>query len=409
MSKYDGDINVDLNYDANGDLFFDGKRLSDLVDEEPVYAYSLKTLTKRVEYYKKSCESFLTPKVDIHYAMKANAHAEILQLMRQSGLGVDVVSGGELSLALSLGFTGSQIIFSGTGKTRHEIRLAIEHKLSQINVESPSELLRICEIAKQESNKNNSWKVPVVLRVNPGIEVPTHPYISTGFKENKFGLDEQLLPQCLEIIKNNSQFVELKGLSQHIGSQILDFSGFQEALRVLRNMFENLQSQGWPVTVMDIGGGVGIDYHKSQNSDVATIEKYMRAVAAETQGFSGRLQMEPGRILVARAGVLLTQIQYIKKTPHKNFIICNSGMNHLLRPALYQAYHRILPVFKRVGPEFAADVVGPVCESSDFLGKDRHFTGLLEDDWLCVLDAGAYGASMMSGYNIFAKAIEKTF
>lgn len=409
MSKYDGDIQSDLNYDVNGELYFDGKRLIDLVDEEPVYAYSLKTLVHRIQYYKQCCETFLTPKVEAHYAMKANAHGEILRVMREQGLGVDVVSGGELSLALAHGFAGAQIIFSGTGKTRHEIRLAIQHKLSQINVESPSELLRICEIAKQESVKNPSWKVPVVLRVNPGIEVPTHPYISTGFKENKFGLDEQLLPQCLEIIKNNTQFVELKGLSQHIGSQILDFSGFQEALRVLRNLFENLKKQGWPVTVMDIGGGVGIDYHKSQTSDRATIEKYMQAVAAETNGFTGKLQMEPGRILVARAGVLLTQIQYIKKTPHKNFIICNSGMNHLLRPALYQAYHRILPALKRSGPELTADVVGPVCESSDFLGKDRHFTGLREDDWLCILDAGAYGASMMSGYNIFSRAIEKTF
>ncbi len=387
-----------LEYNQNQELELDGVRLISLVkdEQEPTFVYSRKGFIDRLGYFQNTVAKSLSQRFSIHYAVKANAHPELLSLFKMQGIGADVVSGGEMKKALDCGFSPIQIIFSGAGKTKEEIRQALNTGIRQLNVESPSELKRIAEIANTLNKKAN-----VVLRVNPGVDAKTHPYISTGFRENKFGIDETLIPECLDIIRSNPS-VQFLGISSHIGSQITELSVLGEAMVKMRKLFENLRSQGFALTNFDIGGGVGIDYQGPASSDLQTLDTYGQVIKESLAGLDAQIQMEPGRILVARSGVLLTQIQYIKKAPMKNFVICNSGMHHLIRPALYQAKHRIMPILQKQGEVVKGDVVGPICESSDFLGKDRELEGVQEGDWLCVAEAGAYGSSMKSGYNAFA-------
>lgn len=386
-----------LEYNQNQELELDGVRLLSLVkdEQEPTFVYSRKGIADRLFYFQSVLAKSLKQRYSVHYAVKANSFPEVLSLFKTSGIGADVVSGGELKKALEAGFLPSQIIFSGAGKTKEEIRFALQTGIRQLNVESPSELARIATLS-QELNK----KAPVVLRINPGVDAKTHPYISTGFRENKFGIDESQITDCLRVIHAHPS-LSLMGLSSHIGSQITDLSVMGEAMKKMALIFENVRQQGFSVTTFDVGGGLGIDYQSAASSDLPVMDEYGKILQESLATVSGQIQFEPGRILIARCGVLLTQVQYIKKAPAKNFVICNSGMHHLIRPALYQAHHRIFPLKKKSGEEFHADVVGPICESSDFLGKNRHFIGLEEGDWLCVSEAGAYGSSMKSGYNAF--------
>ena len=281
-------------------------------------------------------------------------------------------------------------------KTRDEIQQCLKAGIRQFNIESSSELRRIGEISASFGRK-----VPVVFRINPDVDAKTHPYISTGFKENKFGMEQTQIAKCFEILKEFPH-LQLSGVSSHIGSQLMEFSAVREALQMQRKVFESWRDMGFPVQAFDVGGGVGIDYALDASTDVQWIESYCQVLKEELAGLEAQIQFEPGRFLVARSGALLTQVQYIKQTPDRNFLICNAGMNHLIRPALYEAEHRIMPLKKGSGTVMKADVVGPVCESSDFLGKDRDFQGVQEGDWLLVADAGAYGASMASTYNLFA-------
>jgi diaminopimelate decarboxylase len=379
------------------DLQLDGSRLQSLVrdEQEPTYVYSRKGMMDRLGLYQSTLARNLEQRHQLHYAVKANSHPDILKMMNQLGLGADVVSFGELKKCLDAGFSAQKVIFSGVGKTKEEIRGALNAGIKQINVESVSELKRISELAAGLNKK-----ATVVLRVNPAVDPKTHPYISTGFHENKFGIDEVNVGECLDVIRQ-SKSLHLVGLSCHIGSQLMEFSALREAIQKLRKMYESLRGQGFALTVFDVGGGVGINYQSFADTDHLVLENYGQALKKELSGLEGLIQFEPGRFLVARSGVLLTQVQYIKKTPFKNFVICNAGMNHLIRPALYQAQHRIFPLIKRDGEVLKADVVGPICESSDFLGKNREFTGLQEGDWLAITDAGAYGYSMVSLYNSF--------
>jgi diaminopimelate decarboxylase len=393
-----------LEYNQN-DLFLDGSKLSNFVKDkqEPVYVYSRKGIMDRLGLFQSQLAKNLEQRHQIHYAVKANAHSEILKMMNSQGLGADVVSFGEMKKWMEAGLSPQKVIFSGVGKSKEEIHAAMNAGVKQLNVESPSELRRISEIAGGLNKK-----ATVVLRVNPAVDPKTHPYISTGFRENKFGIDEAGVSECLEIVKA-SPHLNLVGLSCHIGSQLTEFSAMREAIQKLRRLFESLRGQGFALNVFDVGGGVGIDYQKSAEADVGVLEAYGQVLRQELSGLEAQVQFEPGRFLVARSGVLLTQIQYIKKTAHKNFVICNAGMNHLVRPALYQAYHRIFPLLQREGEVLKADVVGPVCESSDFLGRERSFTGLQEGDWLAVAEAGAYGYSMVSLYNSFPPPKELLF
>ena len=387
-----------LEYNSNNELELDGVRLLNLVkdEQEPTYVYSRKGFLDRLSYFHSVVGKNVSQRFSIHYAVKANAHQELLTFFKSQGIGADVVSGGELKKALDAGFAPLQIIFSGAGKSKEEIRLALNTGIRQLNVESPSELKRIAELAKLAGKK-----APVVLRINPGVDAKTHPYISTGFRDNKFGIDETLISECLQVIQENPS-LNFLGISSHIGSQITELSVMGEALKKMRATFTDLKSQGHNLTTFDVGGGLGIDYQNSAANDLPIMDAYGQVLNEALTGLDAQIQMEPGRILVARSGVLLTQVQYIKKNPTKNFVICNSGMHHLIRPALYQAKHRMFSLQKRTGEKMIADVVGPICESSDFLGKDREFSGLQEGDWLCIAEAGAYGASMKSNYNAFA-------
>lgn len=388
-------------YNTNNELEFYGENLQGLLkktdwnSQGPVYYYSKKSIENRLALYLDKMAKSLPQGFQAHYAVKANSHPELLKLYGKAGMGADVVSGGELKKALDSGIPASKIIFSGVGKTINEVKLAIESGICQINVESPSELVRINKLSN-ELNK----KVTVVLRVNPHVDAKTHKYISTGFRENKFGIDQDSIGECLDVIRD-SKNVTLGGLSCHIGSQLLDFSAFKEALQKLKKVYSDIEAQGFKLDRLDIGGGLGISYQENSEADEAILDKYCAIVKEELTGFKAKIQSEPGRFLIARSGVLITQIQYIKKTPFKNFAIVDSGMNHLIRPALYEAYHRILPTIKRAG-SLKADVVGPVCESSDFFAKDREFSNLEEGDFLAIADSGAYGFSMVSLYNSFA-------
>jgi diaminopimelate decarboxylase len=381
-------LDVELGYKKNI-LHFGSEPLAPYLKHAPCYVYSKSGFAHRLEVFKKAM-SFL-PEVEIHYAMKANSHKQALALVKKSGLGVDVVSGGELAWALQCKMDPRKIVFSGVGKTRQELQLAIKKKISSINVESVPELQRILSM---------SQSTPVLLRFNPDVSPVTHPYISTGFKENKFGMALSEIHECMEVLSKRKKI--LKGISIHIGSQLLDFSAFDEALEKSIALFYKMHEQGYAVDTLDVGGGVGIAYDQSAQSDWEYFEKYLQVLKKHLTGFAFKVAFEPGRFLIARCGVLLTEVQYIKKTDFKTFVILNSGMNHLIRPALYEAYHRILALKLRPGSEKLVDVVGPVCESSDYFAKNRMLPEIVEGDGLVLCDAGAYGMSMASNYNQFA-------
>lgn len=385
-----------LEYNSSQQLTLHGVDLSARLSsgwQEPVYVYSLPVIQERIDLYKKVFAGKF--RASLHYAMKANAHPEILKLMKKNGLGADVVSGGELKKARAAGIEAKHILFSGVGKSVKELEFAVIEQIYQINVESVNELKRLSEVTQKLKQK-----ISVGLRVNPAVDAKTHPYISTGFRNNKFGIDEAQIAECLKTVKESGGRIELKALTCHIGSMLTEFSATREALRKIRKMYQEISAQGFPLERLDVGGGVGIHYQRPAETDLEIFADYSKVLHEELDGFGGEVMAEPGRFLVARAGLLLTQIQYVKTTPYKTFVICNSGMNHLIRPALYQAHHRVLPLLKRVG-EMTVDVVGPICESSDFFAQERVISRVEEGDWLAICDAGAYGASMLSLYNAF--------
>ena len=362
----------------------------------PFYLYDIRGMVERLKFFQKH-----SPPGGVHYAMKANAHPEILEAFRQNGAGVDVVSGGEIKLALKQGFKGSQIIFSGVGKTEEEIKLALEQDILQFNVESLSELKRLAKLAKQMNKKAR-----VAFRINPDVEFETHPYIKTGLKEHKFGLEPALLPRLKQVLQANP-LLTFYGLTMHIGSQIQDLGALKQACLKIKTLYQ--QEEG--LQTLDVGGGLGIDYKGSDfNHETRRIQEYGLFLKGLAQDTKARILTEPGRILTAQFGLLVAQVQYIKKTSFKNFAVLDTGMHHLMRPCLYQAYHRIVPLEKRsMGKKLIYDIVGPICESSDILGRDRSLTGLKEGDFVAILDTGAYGASMANQYNAHNLPTELAF
>lgn len=360
----------------------------------PTYVYDLKIIENRFNKLKSALSGL--KKLSVHYALKANANSEILQAFKSWGAGVDVVSGGEMQHALAHGFFASDVIFSGVAKSVAEIDLAIKTNIKQINVESPQELIRIGERSRALGKT-----MAVAFRMNPEVNPVTHPYITTGMSENKFGMDRSFVPHLVRILKEYESSVRLRGLTMHIGSQLLDLAAMKEAIQKLRSIEHEFKVLGFPMECLDIGGGVGIHYDQMDEAkDFATIAEYGNIVCQSLQDYSGEVLIEPGRVLVGRAGVLLCQVEYIKKSPYKNFAIVNTGMHHLMRPALYQANHRILPLLQ--DPERGQqsyDIVGPICESSDSLGKNRVMQELRQGDYLAICDAGAYGFTMANNYN----------
>lgn len=367
-------------------------RLADFTRTEgAVYVYDLGLIRSRTQEMQAAF-----PKAKLYYAMKANSHLEVLKTLRAAGAGADVVSGGEIRRALEAGFQPSEIVYSGVGKTKSEIKLALEKDILQINVESVPELRRIIQIATEMKRKAR-----VAFRLNPDVDIKTHPYIATGLAENKFGMELREIPTLRSLLKEASQAVELVGISLHLGSQMLDFAGLREALGRLKPIYRELQTEFPSLQRFDAGGGLGIYYERDDlAAESQALKEYSSVVLEELKDIQGCLQLEPGRWLVAHAGVLLAQVQYVKETSHRRFVILDSGMNHLIRPALYEAHHRLIPVQKRPGPLQKFDVVGPICESADFFGKNRELSDIQEGDWMAIADAGAYGFSMANVYNL---------
>nr|WP_295905793.1 diaminopimelate decarboxylase [uncultured Bdellovibrio sp.] len=356
----------------------------------PIYVYDLDYISQRYQAMKKALG-----KTRLFYAVKANPNVEILQHLKKLGAGADVVSLGEIKRALESGFTVQDIVYSGVGKTRHEITEALKLGIYQINVESLPELERIGIIARELGKKAS-----VALRLNPDIDIKTHPYIATGLKDNKFGMELSLIPELIQCLQKHTGSIDLVGVSLHLGSMMMEFSGYQEALKTLKTIFVDLQKKFPTLKRFDFGGGVGIFYDRLDlELEESLLRDYAKVTLDTLSDLNCELQSEPGRWLVGHCGVLITQVQYIKKTSAKTFVVVDSGMNHLIRPSLYEADHMIRPLVKK-SESIKADIVGPICESADFFAKDRTLTSISEGDFVAVMDAGAYGYSMASIYNL---------
>ncbi|MBI2313076.1 MAG: diaminopimelate decarboxylase [Betaproteobacteria bacterium] len=359
----------------------------------PCYVYSRAAL---VEAYRAFDQAFATRDHLICYAVKANSSLAILNLLARLGSGFDIVSGGELKRVLAAGGDPRKIVFSGVGKSEAEMRLALETGILCFNVESEAELRRLEQVAAAMGRT-----APVSLRVNPDVDAGTHPYISTGLRENKFGVP---YAEAFELYREASTLPHLKvtGIDCHIGSQLTELSPIIEARERIVALLDRLEAAGIPVSHLDLGGGLGIRY---RDETPPGIGEYAKAVMAELGGRRQKLIVEPGRAMAGNAGVLLIRVEYLKHGEEKNFAVVDAAMNDLMRPALYQAYHEILPVMRREGPAASYQVVGPVCETGDFLGHDRALA-LRPGDLLAVCSAGAYGMSMSSNYNSRPRAAE---
>ena len=388
-----------------GKLFLGEKGdLSKIISENQghaCYVYDLANVTTRYEKLKSSLSE--VKNLGIHYALKANAHPELLKHMKSLGAKVDTVSAGEIKQAIENGFEAQDVIFSGVAKSVEEIKTALELDIKQINVESPQELRRIGEIAKSYNKK-----MAVAFRMNPEVNPVTHPYITTGMTENKFGMDRSFIPELTRILKEFPENLYLRGLTMHIGSQLVDLSAMREALQKLLSIYREFEVLGFKMESLDIGGGVGIHYDQMDEApDFELMNEYGAMVSKELQSFDGEVLIEPGRVLVGRCGVLLCQVEYIKPTSFKTFVILNTGMHHLMRPALYQATHRIVPLkLEKSREKKVYDLVGPICESTDFLGKNRNMQELNQGDYLAICDTGAYGFCMSNNYNFHEKPKE---
>jgi len=360
----------------------------------PLYVYSRAALVSAYDAY---VQAFAGVPHRICYALKANGSGALLRILAGLGAGADIVSGGELRAALRAGFPPERIVFSGVGKTEAEIRAGIEAGIGEFNAESEEEISRLSTAAVATGRTAR-----VTLRVNPDIDPRSHPYISTGLRENKFGVDIAKAPALLDRARRLPG-VEIVGLQCHIGSQIAELEPLVEAARELAELSRGLLGEGFPLRSLDIGGGLGVDYEGTGAPDPAALAA---AVLPVVRDLPLTLLLEPGRSLVAGAGALLCRVLYLKKNGGKQFVIVDAGMNDLLRPALYDAYHRIEPVVLRPSRTVRVDVVGPVCETGDFLARDREMSEVGVGDLLAVRDSGAYSFCMSSNYNLRPRAAE---
>lgn len=379
-----------------GELYCENLPLAQLAQQvgTPCYVYSYATLH---HHFKVFDDAFRDVPHLTCFSVKASSNIAILKLFGSLGGGVDIVSGGELFRARKAGIPGDRIVYSGVGKTCEEIDYALREDILLFNIESPQELEAINERAS-----HLGCKARIALRVNPDVDPRTHPYISTGMKKNKFGIDIEGAITEYRRAKTLSN-VEIMGIDCHVGSQLTEISPFVDALRRLRMLMERLEAEGIVVQYLDLGGGLGITYDQEAPPHP---REYARAILRELDGLPCTLIFEPGRVIVGNAGVLLTRVLYTKQTPSKNFVIVDAAMNDLVRPSLYGSYHHIQPV-RPMGEEAQmVDVVGPICESSDFLARDRGLPPVQAADCLAVMSAGAYGFSMSSNYNSRPRAAE---
>jgi diaminopimelate decarboxylase len=335
------------------------------------------------------------------YAVKANSALAILKLLAGWGAGFDIVSGGELERVLVAAPEAvERVVFSGVGKTEGEIDRALKAGILAFNVESEAELKMLAARAKKLKRKAR-----FALRVNPDVFADTHPYISTGLREHKFGIDIRQARRIYKSVAGN-RWLEACGVSVHIGSQIRSAEPFGKAMERVSRLVGQLRSDGIQIKSIDAGGGLGIDYHAGSFDAEAKVREYAEAIERGLSGFEGRLLLEPGRFLVAQAGALVARVLQVKRTGKKTFVITDAAMNDLIRPALYQAHHEIVPVRPRTGRARIVDVVGPVCETGDFFARDRKLAPVEPGDLVALLDAGAYGMAQSSNYNTRMRAAE---
>ncbi len=364
----------------------------------PLYVYSADNLRYRLQLF---TEAFLSEPTPIPhlvcYAVKANPSLAILKFLHHENAGFDIVSGGELERVLAVEKAAAhRVVFSGVGKTAPEIDLALRSGILLFNIESEGELELVAERAAKLKKRAR-----IALRVNPDVFAETHPYISTGLREHKFGID---IRRARAVYRNAARYkwIEPAGVSVHIGSQIRSTEPFGSAVARVAALALELRKDGLPIRFLDAGGGLGIEYHTAQPfNPEEKVRHYADALAKAIAGVDSiTLLLEPGRFLIAQAGALLTRVLYVKKNGEKTFVITDAGMNDLIRPALYQAHHEIVPVTPRKGArKITADIVGPVCETGDFFARDRELPAVQPGDLLAVLDAGAYGMSLASNYN----------
>ena len=380
-----------------GQLHAEDVSVNELADRygTPLYVYSAATLVRHIEAYQKAFNGIANINC---FAVKANSNLAVLSLLGKHGAGADVVSGGELYRALKAGIDPGKIVYAGVGKTRDEIRYALKSGILMFNIESLDELRAINEVAGRMRKK-----APIALRVNPDIDAGTHPYITTGLKEYKFGLPRE---QVLEFYRMASEMknIRIRGIQKHIGSQITEVRPFADALERVLVLVDELKADGVEISHIDIGGGLGISY---DGVATPTPRDLARAIMPMVKGRDITLITEPGRSIVGNAGIFVTRCLYLKDGPGKRFVIVDGGMNDLIRPTLYDAYHEVVPVKKRRGAKtVVSDVVGPICETGDFLALGRKLPEVRQGDLLAVRSAGAYGFTMSSNYNSRPRAAE---
>jgi diaminopimelate decarboxylase len=371
-------------------LYLEEMPLADVARREgtPSYVYSRNAILERFQAYDRA---FGDVPHKVCYAVKANSNLSILRLLAEAGAGFDIVSGGELFRALKAGADPRTVIFSGVGKTSQEIDYALDHQIKSFNCESEPELALIDSLAARRG-----IQARVALRVNPDVDAATHPYISTGLRQHKFGIDIADAEAVYERARA-LQNLSLDGVSCHIGSQITDIAPMLEVFDKMIALVERLRAQGLPIRSLDLGGGLGVAYKAGDKAP--SICEFVQAMCRRTAGHELEILIEPGRSIVAEAGVLLTRVLYRKSNGDREFVIVDAAMNDLIRPALYQSHHEIIPLRKSEAGAITADVVGPVCESGDFLARGRVMPNVLPGDLLAVCTAGAYGFVASSNYN----------
>ncbi len=388
---------MDCCHYINDILHLEETPLTDIARETgtPTYVYSKAAFTGRLESFK---AAFAGQPHLICYSVKVNANLAMLRLAAGGGFGADIVSGGELFKALSAGVKPERVVFSGVGKKPHEMREAMDAGILMFNVESAEELGLLAQVAGEMGRV-----APVSLRINPDVDPHTHPYISTGLKENKFGLS---LEEARRVYARAGELPQVKvlGVDCHIGSQLTSTAPFVEAAERLKQLVLDLRADGHDIRYLDLGGGLGLRYKDENPPSPAEYAQGLKRVLGDVPGLT--LILEPGRYAAGNSGLLLVEVLYNKTNGDKNFVVTDGAMNDLIRPSLYGAWHEILPVNKNGEPPLTVDVVGPICESSDFLAKDRPLQPTAHGDLLAVMGAGAYGFSMSSNYNARPRAAE---
>jgi diaminopimelate decarboxylase len=385
----------------NGEMFAEEVPLKRIAREvgTPAYVYSLATLKRHFQVFD---QAFAKVPHIVCFSVKANSNIALLRAFAKQGSGFDIVSGGELFRALKAGGDPKKIVFSGVGKKKEEIEYALDAEILMFNVESDEELTVLNEIAAGVRKK-----APISLRVNPDVDPQTHPYISTGMKKAKFGVE---IKKSLETYKKalGLHHIDVVGVDCHIGSQLTSLTPFVDALAKVREYLDRvlageMKKEGAQIRYLDLGGGLGITYN---DETPPSPEEYAKAIIEGVEGLDVTLILEPGRVIVGNAGILLTEVQYVKETDTKKLVIVDAGMNDLIRPALYGSYQEIRPVIASKAESIVADVVGPICESGDFFAKDREIARPRRNDLLAVMSAGAYGFTMASNYNSHPKPPE---